>query len=81
MPVALRRAVRALTTDDDLDELAPHLPSDAAEMLYLLAAGYDLLDAKLDSLLGAVRSSRASGGSASQLAPRAVGGSRIAPMG
>lgn len=45
VPEPLLISVRALKTDDDLDELAPHLPSDAAEMLYLLAAGYGLLDA------------------------------------
>lgn len=45
VPVPLLVSVRALKTDDDLDALAPHLPADAAEMLYLLAAGYELLDA------------------------------------
>jgi superfamily I DNA/RNA helicase len=45
VPSALLPAVRALRSDDDLDHLAPHLPPDAAEMLYLLAAGYSLMDA------------------------------------
>lgn len=45
VPQPLLVSVRALKTEHDLDMLAPHLPADAAEMLYLLAAGYDLLEA------------------------------------
>ena len=43
---------------------------------------YDMLDAKLDSLLGAVRSTRASGtSSVGPLAPLTAGSNRIAPVG
>jgi mRNA-degrading endonuclease RelE of RelBE toxin-antitoxin system len=45
VPEPLLVSIRALKTDADLDTLAPHLPADAAEMLYLLAAGYGLIDA------------------------------------
>jgi len=45
IPEPLLAAVRALKSEEDLDALAPHLPADAGEMLYLLAAGYELLDA------------------------------------
>ena len=45
VPGPLLASVRALKTDSDLDALAPHLPSDAAEMLYLLAAGFSLVEA------------------------------------
>jgi superfamily I DNA/RNA helicase/mRNA-degrading endonuclease RelE of RelBE toxin-antitoxin system len=45
VPAALLPSVRALETDDDLDQLSSHLPPDAAEMLYYLAAGCDLLQA------------------------------------
>ena len=45
IPDPLLASVRALETEEDLDALAPHLPADAGEMLYLLAAGYELLDA------------------------------------
>lgn len=45
VPEPLLVSIRALKTDADLDALAPHLPADAAEMLYLLAAGYGLLEA------------------------------------
>lgn len=45
VPQVLLATVQALKTDDDLDELAPHLPADSAEMLYLLAAGYTLYEA------------------------------------
>ena len=45
IPEPLLASVRAIKTEDDLDALAPHLPADAGEMLYLLAAGYDLIDA------------------------------------
>lgn len=45
VPQTLLPAVRAIYSEPELDELAPHLPQDAAEMLYLLAAGYDLYEA------------------------------------
>jgi len=45
IPEPLLAAVRALRTESDLDDLAPHVPSDSAEMLYLLAAGYSVADA------------------------------------
>lgn len=45
VPAPLLPAVRALETDDELDVLAPHFPEEAAEMLYLLAAGYDFMQA------------------------------------
>ena len=45
VPEPLLASVRALQADEDLEALAPHLPSDAAEMLYLLAAGYSLVEA------------------------------------
>ncbi len=45
VPAPLLAAVRALCNEEDLDSLAPHLPAEAAEMLYLFAAGYDLLAA------------------------------------
>ena len=45
VPAPLLAAVRALQSEEDLDRLAPHLPSEAAEMLYLFAAGYDLVGA------------------------------------
>ena len=45
VPEPLLASVRALETDEDLDALAPHLPADASDILYALAAGYDLVDA------------------------------------
>lgn len=45
VPQPLLPAVRELTYEPDLDALAPHLPADAADMLYLLASGYSFLDA------------------------------------
>ena len=45
VPQPLLTAVRALKLEGQLDALAPHLPEDAAEMLYLLAAGYSLMEA------------------------------------
>ncbi len=45
VPAPLLAAVRALRSEEELDALAPHVPAEAAEMLYLFAAGYDLLDA------------------------------------
>ncbi len=45
VPQTLLPAVRAVYSEPELDDLAPHIPPDAAEMLYLLAAGYDLLEA------------------------------------
>lgn len=40
VPEPLLASVRELVTEHDLDALAPHLPSDASDMLYLLASGY-----------------------------------------
>jgi len=40
VPEAIVPAVRALRTEDDLEELLPYLPSEAADALYMLAAGY-----------------------------------------
>jgi hypothetical protein len=45
IPAPLLAAVRAVASDADLDKLAPHLPADGAEMLYLLAAGYSFTEA------------------------------------
>jgi mRNA-degrading endonuclease RelE of RelBE toxin-antitoxin system len=45
VPQPLLASVRELQTDVELDALAPHLPADAADMLYLLAAGYDFMQA------------------------------------
>lgn len=45
VPQPLLASVRALEREGDLDALAPHLPADAADMLYLLAAGYDFMQA------------------------------------
>jgi superfamily I DNA/RNA helicase len=45
IPQPLLTAVRAVITESDLDALSPHLPEDASEMLYLLAAGYTLMEA------------------------------------
>lgn len=45
VPRPLLASVRALYTEADLDGLAKHLPADAAELLYLLAAGYGLMAA------------------------------------
>ena len=45
VPLPLLASVRAIENEAHLDALTPHLPTDAAEMLYLLAAGYGLLEA------------------------------------
>lgn len=45
VPGPLLASVRNVQTEEDLDHLAPHLPSDAAEMLFYLAAGFGLLEA------------------------------------
>lgn len=44
VPEPLVPAVRALRTERDLDELIPYLPQEAADALFLLAAGYSLDD-------------------------------------
>lgn len=49
VPEPLLQAARTLRTEADLDRLAPYLPSEATDALYLLAAGYDL-DQTLDEL-------------------------------
>ena len=45
VPVPLLATVRSVTSDDELDKLAPHLPEAGAEMLYLLGSGFSVLDA------------------------------------
>lgn len=45
VPQPLLASVRALEFDRELDALAQHLPADASDMLYLLAAGYDYMQA------------------------------------
>ncbi|MFH0946925.1 MAG: UvrD-helicase domain-containing protein, partial [Planctomycetota bacterium] len=45
VPAPLLASVRALKYEHELDALAPHLPADAADLLYLLASGYGLWDA------------------------------------
>lgn len=56
VPEPLLIAVRALREEQDLDGLAPHLPQEACDALYLLAAGYtaestiDELDRKKPAL-------------------------------
>jgi mRNA-degrading endonuclease RelE of RelBE toxin-antitoxin system len=45
VPIPLLSTVRALVHEIELDDLAPHLPEDACELLYLFAAGYSFLDA------------------------------------
>jgi mRNA-degrading endonuclease RelE of RelBE toxin-antitoxin system len=45
VPAVLLASVREVVTEAQLDLLAPHLPSDAADMLFLLAAGYSFHEA------------------------------------
>lgn len=49
VPEPLLPAVRALRTEQDLDRLAEHLPEEATDALYYLAAGYSV-DATIDEL-------------------------------
>lgn len=49
VPEPLLPAVHALRTDHDLDGLARYLPAEAADALYLLAAGYSV-EATIDEL-------------------------------
>lgn len=49
VPEPLLASVRALVAERELDVLAPHLPTDAADMLYLLASGYDFMQALEES--------------------------------
>ncbi|WP_437737337.1 UvrD-helicase domain-containing protein [Sorangium sp. So ce1335] len=51
VPRVLIPAVRAVTTEAELEQLLPHLPADAAEVLTGLAAGFTL-NALLEELLG-----------------------------
>ncbi|WP_437986666.1 UvrD-helicase domain-containing protein [Sorangium sp. So ce117] len=51
VPRALLPAVRAVASEAELDQLAPHLPAEAAEVLTGLAAGL-ALDAVLEEILG-----------------------------
>ncbi len=45
LPDALLPAVRAVSNEEDLDALAPHVPPEASDGLYLLASGHDLDEA------------------------------------
>ncbi len=45
LPAALIPAVRALATEEELDALAPHVPPEASDGLYLLASGHELTEA------------------------------------
>lgn len=49
VPEPLIPAVRALREDEDLDALAPYLPQEASDALYLLASGFSA-DATIDEL-------------------------------
>ncbi|MGK7913150.1 MAG: UvrD-helicase domain-containing protein [Synechococcus sp.] len=42
VPEILMPAIRQLVTEEDLDRLIPHLPSEASDALTMLAAGYEL---------------------------------------
>ena len=42
LPDVLVPVVRNVETDEDLDRLAPHLPEEAGEALYMIAAGFSL---------------------------------------
>jgi superfamily I DNA/RNA helicase len=53
VPRPLLPSVRALSTEDDLDRLLPHLPPETGELLTALAAGISLDDA-IDEILGRV---------------------------
>ncbi len=45
VPTPLLPAVRALRTEADLDDIAPHLPREASDALYMIAAGCTIEDA------------------------------------
>jgi len=45
LPDALLPAVRAVSSEDELDALAPHVPPEASDGLYLLASGHTLEEA------------------------------------
>ena len=45
LPDALLPAVRAVSNEEELDALAPHVPAEASDGLYLLASGHDLDEA------------------------------------
>lgn len=49
VPGPLLASVRAVGNEPELDALAPLIPADASEMLYLLAAGYSLTDAMAEA--------------------------------
>ncbi len=51
VPRVLIPAVRAVASEDELDQLAPHLPAEAAEILTGLVAGFTL-DTLLEELVG-----------------------------
>ena len=42
IPEILLPAVRQVVTDDDLDQLLPHVPREASDALLMLASGYDI---------------------------------------
>lgn len=44
VPEILLPAVRTVVTDDDVEQLLPHLPREASDALLMLAAGYELDD-------------------------------------
>lgn len=44
VPEKLLEAVRAVATEDDLDELSPHLPPEVSDALFFLASGHDLAE-------------------------------------
>jgi hypothetical protein len=44
VPEKLLDAVRNVATEDDLDELTPHVPPDVADVLFLLASGETVAD-------------------------------------
>ena len=44
LPDVLIPVVRNVETDEDLDQLAPHLPEEASEALYMVASGFTLAE-------------------------------------
>lgn len=48
IPDILYPVVRSMKTEDDLDHLADHFPQEAAEALYMLAAGFSLQEVMLE---------------------------------
>lgn len=58
VPLPLLPAVRALRSEQDLDAIKPHLPEDAAEVLYGLAAGMSVTEALAEVERAAARKPR-----------------------